>query len=65
MSERKRKAIGKMMNVGAVQGTYHNGKLVFVVHEDNLMDLLSAMSIASDGKMCEEIELIAEWTDDE
>jgi hypothetical protein len=65
MSERMRKALGKMMNVGAVQGTYHNGKLVFVVYEDNLMDLLSAMSIASDGKMCEEIELIAEWTDDE
>ena len=64
MNERMQ-MFAKMMMAAQTAGTYHNGKRVFVVHEDNLMDLLSAIAVASDGKMCEEIELIAEWSDDE
>ena len=55
----------EMMNAAAAEGTYHKDKRVFVVHEDNLMDLLSAIAIASDGTMCEQIELLMEWSEDE
>ena len=54
----------EMMHAAAAEGTYHQDKRVFVVHEDNLMDLLKAMAIASDGTLCEEVELIAEWDDE-
>ena len=61
---RRMEMFAQMMNAAAAEGTYHQDDRVFVVHEDNLMDLLSAIALASNGKMCEHIEIIAKWEDE-